>query len=90
MKTKGAVPGPATMQSRFAGVTEPCCMLPTGSSRRDVEGGSSMSQDERVRFWSGDNVPINVRERLVSSLTDVYIQLDNLVKFVELNHDGFR
>lgn len=65
-------------------------MLPVGSSRRDVEGGSSMSQDERVRFWSGDNVPINVRERLVSSLTDVYIQLDNLVKFVELNHDGFR
>lgn len=61
-----------------------------GSSRRDVEGGSSMSQDDRVRFWGSDNVPINVRDRLISSLTDVYIQLDNLVKFVELNHDGFR
>lgn len=49
-----------------------------------------MSQEERVRFWGSDNVPINVKDRLISSLTDVYIHLDNLVKFVELNYDGFR
>ena len=49
-----------------------------------------MNEEERIRFWSSDNVPVNVRDRLISSLTDVYIQLDNLVKFVELNHDGFR
>lgn len=61
-----------------------------GTSRRDVEGGSSLNEEERIRFWSSDNVPVNVRDRLISSLTDVYIQLDNLVKFVELNHDGFR
>ncbi len=36
------------------------------------------------------NVPRNIKERLSGALTDVYIQLDNLSKFVELNYDGFR
>ena len=49
-----------------------------------------MADSERASFWNNANVPRNVKDRLVSSLTDVYIQLDNLVKFVELNYDGFR
>ena len=49
-----------------------------------------MPEEQRIHFWTDTNVPINIKERLSGQLIDVYIQLDNLVKFVELNYDGFR
>lgn len=49
-----------------------------------------MPEEQRIHFWTDTNVPINIKERLSGQLIEVYIQLDNLVKFVELNHDGFR
>lgn len=61
-----------------------------GPGHHDVEGGSSMPEEQRIHFWTDTNVPINIKERLSGQLIEVYIQLDNLVKFVELNHDGFR
>ena len=56
----------------------------------DVEGGQSLPEEQRIAFWSDINVPRNIKERLSAALTDVYINLDNLSKFVELNYDGFR
>ena len=49
-----------------------------------------MPEEQRIHFWTDTNVPINIKERLSGQLIEVYIQLDNLVKFVELNYDGFR
>ena len=62
----------------------------TGPGYPDVEGASSIPEEQRIHFWTDTNVPINIKERLSGQLIDVYIQLDNLTKFVELNHDGFR
>lgn len=61
-----------------------------GPGYQDVEGGASMPEEQRIHFWSDTNVPVNIKERLSGQLIEVYIQLDNLTKFVELNHDGFR
>lgn len=61
-----------------------------GPGYQDVEGGTAMPEEQRIRFWSDTNVPVNIKERLSGQLIEVYIQLDNLIKFVELNHDGFR
>lgn len=61
-----------------------------GPGHQDVEGGQNLPEDQRIAFWNDANVPRSVKERLNGFLTDVYIQLDNLSKFVELNHDGFR
>ncbi len=49
-----------------------------------------MPEEQRTAFWTDINMPRNIKERLSGALTDVYIQLDNLSKFVELNYDGFR
>lgn len=62
----------------------------SGPGYQDVEGGTAMPEEQRIRFWSDTNVPVNIKERLSGQLIEVYIQLDNLIKFVELNHDGFR
>ena len=61
-----------------------------GPGHQDVEGGQSLPEEQRIAFWNDVNVPRNIKERLSGALTDVYIQLDNLSKFVELNYDGFR
>ena len=61
-----------------------------GPGMQDVEGGASLPEEQRIQFWSDVNVPINIKERLSGQLIDVYIQLDNLSKFVELNYEGFR
>ena len=61
-----------------------------GPGNQDVEGGSSMPEEQRIHFWSDTSVPVNIKERYSGQLIDVYIQLDNLTKFVELNHEGFR
>ncbi|KAL0044951.1 hypothetical protein WJX82_003051 [Trebouxia sp. C0006] len=62
----------------------------SGPGHQDVEGGQSLPEEQRIAFWNDVNVPRNIKERLSGALTDVYIQLDNLSKFVELNYDGFR
>lgn len=62
----------------------------SGPGSMDVEGGQSLPEEQRIAFWSDINVPRNIKERLSAALTDVYINLDNLSKFVELNYDGFR
>ena len=71
-------------------MTNHLCCVTAGPGMHDVEGGASMPEEQRIQFWSDVNVPINIKERLSGQLIDVYIQLDNLSKFVELNHDGFR
>ena len=65
-------------------------MQPAGPGSQDVEGGQALPEEQRVSFWSDVHVPKNIKERLSAALTDVYIDLDNLSKFIELNHDGFR
>jgi len=67
-----------------------CACACAGPGHQDVEGGQSLPEEQRIAFWNDVNVPRNIKERLSGALTDVYIQLDNLSKFVELNYDGFR
>lgn len=67
-----------------------CVCVCAGPGHQDVEGGQSLPEEQRIAFWTDVNVPRNIKERLSGALTDVYIQLDNLSKFVELNYDGFR